>query len=301
MRTYDRCFPYLIEYILEPLDPDIFIHTWRDRGGTWKEGLDQTADTATITRDLLEEQYDPTDVVIEEFNEEYYDELDNVNMPEEVKSLPGYAKSILPLFYKIHESVRLKKEHERNQGEMYDLVILLRPDIVIGDPLPNKILQAPENLWTRPTNSYYHDEQFIVSSTSNIDYYCLIWENLQEYLQTGLGSRYGEHGKPAVDHDHHMHIGNPERLVHYHLEQSQIEVRPFQIRSQILRFDDEQPFFEKPLPERLWKIIADGGIDGSRGYPYGNLEAAIWVLRNQGLTSFLQKSTKRIKHYINHE
>jgi hypothetical protein len=294
MRTYDRCFQYLNEYLLNPLDPDIFIHTWQDPGGTWKEGLDSTADDSIITYDRLEEHYEPTNMVIEEFKEQYYHRLNGIEIPEDIKSLPGYAKSILPSFYKINKSIELKCKHEEDLGEVYDLVILLRPDIAIGEPIPDKVLQTPEYLWTRPTKPYYYDDQFIISKSKNIDYFGSIWKKLEGYLQVGLGPNYGEYGEIGIDNHNQMNIGNPERLIHYHLEQTEIDTETFLVRSHILRFDDKQPFFEKSLPKRLWQLFIDGGVEGARDYPYTDLEGAVCVLRNDGVFQLMIKTGRKI-------
>lgn len=59
MRTYETCYKYLKRNVLDELDPDVFIHTWKNRGGTWRKGQNGDVSDAVVTHAKLQELYAP--------------------------------------------------------------------------------------------------------------------------------------------------------------------------------------------------------------------------------------------------
>lgn len=241
MRSYERCYKFLEENILSELDPDIYIHTWRERGGSWKK--DQDIDSGSksesiITESKLREKYDPEEVVIEEFEQENYREIDGVRVPEKIWKFSDYRKGTLPMFYKMHAVNELKREREEEEGFKYDLVILVRPDMLIMDSIPENVIEHPNVLWHLGAGYYRIADNFTISSSENIDYMTAIWGELEDYWDSEL-SEYGEMGNPeGFEEGDHVNVGIPERLLHYHFKQHKVDDMSHEVRNTVLRYED---------------------------------------------------------------
>lgn len=237
MRTYLQCKDNFDKYFVDRLEPDIFIHTWEEVGGTWKNRVNEKHSEEIVTETRLIDLYSPEKIVIEEFRQSYYQNIESVEVPEKAEFIPDWQKAMIPMFYKMWSSNELKVKKEQNEEFKYDLVILLRPDLLINEPIPEVALRNPDHLWVRDRGAKEHwiDDQFIVSSSSNINYYTSIWEMLNKYWETELGDQYGPLGFPPNPSHHRTHIGIPERLIHFHMEQSDIKVKEMKLDSHILR------------------------------------------------------------------
>jgi hypothetical protein len=273
MRTYEKCYDYLELNIIEKLNPDIFIHTWKEIGGTWKN-LDNTPDKI-ITNDKLNRIYSPKEAVIESFDESNYWNLDDVRVPEKVKNLPNYQKGILPMFYKMKQVNNLRKEYSETN---YDLVILLRSDFAVLDPIPKKIINNPDNLWVRPRPPYKIEDQIVIGAPKIIDYYTGIWQHLEEYWETELGEAYDMED-----------IATPEKVIHHHMNQSDINIKRYEIDGGIVRHDEDIDFIEDNLPKRIIHILISGEPDNIKR-SVSRPEAGLVILRDEGLVNLSKKS-----------
>lgn len=245
MRTYEKCHKHLNKNVIKKLDPDIFIHTWEKKGKTWKHTNEDGVSDQIVTQNSLDKYYSPVSAAIEEFDEEYYNKLDDVQLPEKVQKMDDLQKGMIPMFYKMHSCNELKKQHENENGFQYDLVILTRPDLAILDPIPDQVIDHPNVLWvSNKYNDHYRlSDQFTISSSENIDYFTSIWDNLNTYWESELGNEYGSMGLPhGYTVDSHKHIGTPERLLHYHIKQSRLETAVHGIRTHLLR-SGEVPYY----------------------------------------------------------
>jgi hypothetical protein len=241
MRTFDKCYKYLNNHLLNVIEPDVFIHTWKNRGGTWKSSFNNEPEDGSITYETLDTFYDPIDVKIEEFNNIYYDCLNGVCVPNKVKSLPNYQKGMLPMFYKMHQVNKLKTKREHETGNKYDLVILTRPDLLIAKSISNEVFDNRDKLWVASKKTSWIRDHMIISTSDNIDYYTSIWENLYEYWDSELGDQYGPMGI-NINCTHNTHIGIPERLTHYHIKQSDIEIDTLDFTPRVIRFEDSKNY-----------------------------------------------------------
>lgn len=273
MRSYRECYKYLQKYLIDELSPDIFIHTWEKQGGTWKEDGNRNQIESTIERQELDRLYSPIDAKIETFEDHYYTELKDVRVPEKVQELAevdDFQKGMIPMFYKMHCCNKLKKEHESRLNTKYDLVIFLRPDLLILENIPSRVLENPNVLWSTGQSFYYNiDDKFLISSSENMDYVSSIWDRLNEYWASELGDEYGHMGLPkSYSLTDGAHIGTPERLLHYHLKQSPIETEVHDIDCRIIRQQDRafihahlsQVLTSQELAIRSANIIREEGI-----------------------------------------
>lgn len=254
MRTYERCYEYLNNNIIAEHDPDIFIHTWKERGSTWKK--DNTESSEIVTESSLDRLYSPESVVIERFREEYYEKMEDVKMPEKIKKLPTLQRAIIPMFYKMNAVNKLKLNKEKDMGSKYDMTILIRPDLAVFDEIPTVVINNLNVLWHNNGSYYRIDDQFLISSSENIDYLVSIWTDLNTLWETELYGAYGDLGIPKgyqLDNDDDiMHIGVPERLLHYHMKQSPTDTRSHRISNTIVRHDDD---IVKPTVARQIRML----------------------------------------------
>lgn len=242
MRTYKKCYPSLKEFILEPLKPDIFIHTWSDSGITTKIKKGAEFKTEEVTREELNKLYSPKSMIIENFKKEYTEKLKGVEVPEILKEKePRNYKGTLPMFYKMQVCNELKSKWEKEKGFTYDLVIRLRPDLEFLEEIPKKVLNQPEKVWHNnsedgnPSAFWQISDKFFLSNSRNMDSCCSVFENLKEYWKNPLGE-----GRKRGQH----RVG--ERLMAYHLKRNkELKLREFFSKCYILRQEEYSKLKEK--------------------------------------------------------
>jgi hypothetical protein len=289
MRSYRKTHKFLKKNIIEPLNPDIFVHTWRLSGNTWKYDNDNGE---PVTEEELENLYSPTRMEIERFKEDYYWELEENKVPDKVRELPHYAKGILPMFYKMNKCNALKRDYEeREKDSKYDLVILIRPDLAVLSEIPQKVLENPNVVWAQDDaygtgfHPYHIDDRFLITNSANMDYVTSIWENLEQYWKSELNGKYGEMGIPeSYSIDDHVDIGRPERLLHYHLKKSPVDTDNHGIPGPILRPEETTLFVKYP---RIHDLI-NFGIRGFKSVTERGLVQTIY--RAQGIIRELHKN-----------
>lgn len=228
MRTYKKCYGYLRENIIEPLNPDIFIDTWKKPGGTTKAG-GITSDQTPVTEKTLRRLYSPESFKIEPFKNEYFTEKDGVSVPTRLQEHTKHWKGNIPMFYKMKGCNNMKSDYEEENGFTYDLVLKIRPDLVVREEIPKEVLRNPNILWHSEcmiNDGVQVSDKFAISSSENMDYYTSVWENLNEYWENPLGD--GEWKDVRVG----------ERLMRHHMAQSSIEVQSFSSGCDVLRTRD---------------------------------------------------------------
>lgn len=254
MRTYRECYGYLTENVLKPLDPDVFIHTEEAVGITNRMNLQASGrgdDRGTVTRETIERLYEPKAVEITSpFSAADRREFEGIRVPSElIEAEPDHWQGNLPNFYSIYRCNELKREWEAEQGFRYDVVIRMRPDLLVPSEIPSEVLSTPETLWHTHVTPFQVSDKLAVSSSENMDYYASVWTKLDEYWADPLGERPERH-----------RVG--ERLLKQHLDRSDIDVQRFDVGSHILRsrtYLEEQVRRESRLRNKLpprHKVVA---------------------------------------------
>ena len=227
MRTYRECYDFLYENLLQPVTPDVFIHTWRNTGISHKEADTGEVDE-TVSENILQDLFSPVETVIEDFRSEYTDSIGTVRVPEILKaSEPVHYRGSLPMYYKMSECNRLKCEHEQKKGFHYDRVIRLRPDLALKERLPGEFYIDDEKLWQSDymiTQSFQVSDKFTFGASHVMDYYTSVYNRLNEYWQNPLG-------EPDSEKKHRV----GERLMKYHMDVSGFEVETFSIDCELVR------------------------------------------------------------------
>jgi hypothetical protein len=327
MRTYERCYPFLHQNIIDELSPDVYIHTWKDRGGTWKRTpptnkqhrldqdiypADQDLAKMEIKNNEIKQMYSAEEVVVEQFQDSFYTKLDGVSVPEKIYNHEDFDMGILPMFYKMKKCVELKTKYERNNRFTYDNVILMRPDVAVFEPLPDQIINNNNYLWESGSETKnYTDDIFLVGSSEIIDYYTRIFDKLDYYWKNIDFSSIGFAGRPVAV--------SAEALVNHHMKQSDIEIRHGKELDYtrgndwyLIRYEDDVYFLNKNQIERLTHILnyGDTGFQSANLSPveigllsfkegFGAFEhsdipiqAGIKTLRQDGIRRFIHKSMK---------
>lgn len=138
LRCWRDVLPNFNERIVKRYNPDIFIHTWNEEGW-WIPGDKQNKkgyfeETPHIHRDEIIENFNPKGLVIEDWNN--YNELFEYrgNLYENFAHRP---KNIISMFHKLNRGIDMMEDYVSQTGEFYDLVIRMRPDLVLHEDLPD--------------------------------------------------------------------------------------------------------------------------------------------------------------------
>lgn len=233
MRTYKECFDLLNKNILQTLSPDIFIHTWEGSGISHKEKKD--TEEGIVTFDDLKNLYNPKDIVIENFESSFLEEYKGVKVPEVLKKKePSNYKGSIPLFYKMYECNKLKKEYEKKHKFKYDVVIKLRPDLMILDKMALNSIDSDKLYFSDYAINQHHQisDKFAYGSSTVMDQYTNVWEHLKEYWENPLGENTWETHR----------VG--ERLMFYHINNHlNMDNEAFRLRCYIKRHgDSDNPY-----------------------------------------------------------
>ena len=128
LRTYQHCIDSHVKNLLSVLSPDVFIHTWNQTEASGHQNQSKSRRVNSDDIRLLEEKYSPVSFQVET---QHY--KDRGNLP------CGHAKSAHYYTAKGMDSVyRDMKRHESETGVEYDLIVRLRPDILITNRITDE-------------------------------------------------------------------------------------------------------------------------------------------------------------------
>ena len=212
MRTYKQCYYKLKKNIIDVLEPDIFIHTWKDTGTKIGD-----METTCVSKSELKEMYNPISLNVEEFKKDFFYAMHNLKIPKKLKGVSGH-KTILPMHHKMKACNELKKKQEKRQGALYDVVIKSRPDMYINEKIPESTLYCFNILWHYGWTDLDNQvsDMFALSSSKNMDYYCSILDNIQKYWNDNVFLAGGT-------------------LMKYHVKQTDIQTKPLYLNFHVMR------------------------------------------------------------------
>jgi hypothetical protein len=214
MRNYEQCYDNLYENLIKQLKPDVFIHTWRNRGcsailnNRSPENVKKKAcNWDKFYNDIINENnlidlYKPRKLIIEDYQSSYEDKIENTFVPNWIKEdykknkiddgLPWkshHVGSVLPMFYKIMKSNELKDQAELEDGRQYDLVIRFRADQIIGK-IPFECFLNLDTVWCNEnigsplipgTNKMQVSDRYAFGSSRAMNIYCSLFNSLNIY------------------------------------------------------------------------------------------------------------------------
>ena len=182
MRNFDHdiVIKKLNKYILEPLQPDVFIDTWDDhRGGSYYSihnnlPIPQNPDEPVLV-DSIKKIYDP--VVLK--TENYKDWESKILKNQVFANAPQMQFNAAPMFYKMWSVNKTKSNYEKEHGFKYDIVIRSRADIIFFRSLKQEWLNG--ELWTNNNGNIMHDV-FLTANSDTMDKVVRIWQMLSLYF-----------------------------------------------------------------------------------------------------------------------
>jgi hypothetical protein len=210
LRTFDdeNVRKYLKEFILDPLNPDIFISVW-DHVGSSKHQHLVPGGAEKISKDFTIESIKESFPNIKDIKIENFDSwLDNIDpYLKEVflnwrdkGSFSGYGAgfaSSIPYMYKTYDSISMKKKFEESNDFKYDIVLKGRPDLLFVNHLnltnyskPNTVYHnnfGPRG-WHWPNRIY---DIFFYSDSDTIDKMMGVWPDYRSLIDDSFDNGCG--------------------------------------------------------------------------------------------------------------
>lgn len=196
LRTFEDCYPSILENVIQDNNVDIFIHTYDKIGHSsgWRSPIDLSEninmrflESLPNLKTLVTEKWDDIKWQFEKFKK-IVPNVTNINV-------------IATIFYKIYQCNELKKQYERENNFIYDLVIRMRGDQIFTKkinfdfPLDKILINAyPWGDEDYVDHYQLHDEKtmdheneclndrFAVGSSSNIDYVSDLYNHFEELI-----------------------------------------------------------------------------------------------------------------------
>ena len=186
MRCWKQVFPNFQEHFLTRYSPDIFIHTWDDEGWWVPQegamGVHERSDA--LDADAVRAAYNPVKMVVEHFAD-----FEPV-FAERVKTFTNFyhrPRNIVSMFYKMGMGMGLLTEHILKTGTKYDLVIRMRPDMILHQPMPDF---DPAKFYTLAHRNHMGGgtgDMFQIGSYESVSCFATIGTKLEDiYAETGL-------------------------------------------------------------------------------------------------------------------
>lgn len=149
LRSYEQVIPYLKSHITEHYDCDIFIHTWSEEehsDPSWHKDPSSVQFAKNTNESKLRELYEPAELEIEDNSIIEYTGYFNASNNISLRGMKAMSHSQS----KVN---RLRKEYAQRNNIDYDLVVVLRPDVM---PLVNLDLDQYLGEFSYCANSTIH-------------------------------------------------------------------------------------------------------------------------------------------------
>lgn len=149
LRSYEQVLPYLKAHLTTHYDCDIFIHTWSEEehsDPSWHKNPNCEQPTKITNEAKLREIYAPAGLEIEDNCIIEYSGFFNENNNIALRGMKAMAHSQSRVN-------RLRKEYAQDNNIEYDLVVVLRPDVM---PLVRLDLSQLSNEFSYYANSTIH-------------------------------------------------------------------------------------------------------------------------------------------------
>lgn len=162
--TFERCLPHLFQAAQS-------IHCPEER----------------LSVSELQELYKTSAVSVEEFDQQYFDELLNIGS---IKHLIRETMifNAAPMYYKIWKCDMMRREAEQKGKFLYDAVIRMRPDFMFLQPFDARHLNVEGKLLTLNNPFYeivgradFSNDTFWIGSSEAMTYAADLWKKLPEY------------------------------------------------------------------------------------------------------------------------
>lgn len=226
LRTFFEVFHSVKDNIIDPLNADVFIHTWEVIGSpTNKTQADNDLRSTLCDQQKVIDLAQPKKIAFEsdKILESFIKDSDDIILPEEQRKFVmthiGYHVS---MFYGIYQSNQLKCKYEIENNFKYDRVIRIRPDLFWETKLVHSMFPNNDILYI-PEIAQFCDEgmndQVCIGSSSNMDIYSGIYHDIISYYRNNVTT------------------ARPEALFKYHINKHQITTQALDLNYKMYRLD----------------------------------------------------------------
>lgn len=176
-RNLKQSYRYLKKYIIDDLNPDIFIHTWDDNLHSSAKHVDITK-VKYASKDLIIELLKPKNYIFEN-NNEFMKNLDN-----NLKSKYSDPFIQYSMFYSMNRVNDLKKKYEKENDFIYDTVIRIRFDFIPLERIKNKEIKPKTfNYFNILKNKNVPCDWIFWSDSKTMDILNNCYVNLDEFIK----------------------------------------------------------------------------------------------------------------------
>jgi hypothetical protein len=213
MRAFERTSPTIIKHVVERFNADVFISTWNNRGITasamrnfsrilpapvasalssrhshWRFAerfpalttLIDDFEKAPITQEAIAEFYTPVSLRI--IDEEAFEDRYFTPGAMEVISHKKTLKNQLKMYYQLHACNRLKMAQEAEMGARYDMVIRMRPDLMLTGPAVPETETFGFDMYSDVVRGIGCGDQICTSSSANMDLMSTVWDRAKQVI-----------------------------------------------------------------------------------------------------------------------
>jgi hypothetical protein len=178
-------------------DFDFFIHTW------WSSDLINQKSNRNYTFEdnsieMITNLYKPKGFINQP------QKMFNIKQDVDYETLNPISP--YSMFYSIKIANYLKSFFENENNFKYDLVIRCRFDILLENINLNFDKINDNEIYLDTVGSGFPNDQFAISNSKTMDYYCSLYDNLELYYKEGVRNFVGE------------------RILRYHLEKGNIKM-----------------------------------------------------------------------------
>jgi len=194
IRNFVQNFSNFKTFIIDPLSPDIFLHTWdtygwRAEGNDISKGFGQFKGfdyySGKINIEQINSLYQLKKYVVEDFStvENQLFEQSNSHRPNCTHPCDR-PENVVGMAYKLKKCFELKIQHEKENNFVYDVVIRSRPDLLFSRaPINDKVISAVQNgyLLTPEEESYGKaSDIFAIGNSETMNRYSELYNNLDD-------------------------------------------------------------------------------------------------------------------------
>lgn len=208
-RYFEKTFPNFEKYVLNILNPDVFIHTWDNTGVQIRNSNYKIDDKELLLVDRVKKLYHPAVMVVEKFE----DVKKHLNSNKYKQTVKVPVENILSMYRKVMLADNLRASHGH-----YDLVIKCRPDLLFKSEIPESELNDIDNIIYVPdTGNKQINDHMAFGDSGSMEYYSSLYDKVDLY--------YDEDAPDAPETSKHGCAIHAETLLNFHLSKSSYKIK----------------------------------------------------------------------------
>lgn len=194
MRSFVQTVNSIKDHIIVPLNADVYISTYSTFfGQKTTDPHNSLENPGNLTIDMLQFPLYGylKDFIIETHDIEFYKrEISRMRLPE-FNHMGGPNWRSLSMYDSFRKVIRLRQKYEQANNIKYDVVILMRPDLMIAkfdikDLDLNIINYSVSHSAPSLGSSYYFGDHALVSRKKNIDILETLYDNVENLYKQGF-------------------------------------------------------------------------------------------------------------------